>query len=74
MSIPTFGVGTFRLQGKTVIDSVRNSLELGYRAIDTAQIYGNEAEIGQAIAESGVKHDDVSLTKKIWSIIMRRTS
>ena len=54
MSIPTFGIGTFRLQGQVVVDSVRNGLELGYRAIDTAQIYGNEAEVGQAIAESGM--------------------
>ncbi|MGF6992172.1 diketogulonate reductase-like aldo/keto reductase [Paraburkholderia sp. GAS32] len=37
-TIPAFGVGTFRLQGQVVIDSVRNGLELGYRAIDTAQI------------------------------------
>jgi len=50
MNIPAFGLGTFRLKGQTVIDSVRTALELGYRAIDTAQIYGNEAEVGQAIA------------------------
>lgn len=37
-TIPAFGVGTLRLQGQVVIDSVRNGLELGYRAIDTAQI------------------------------------
>ncbi|AIF47823.1 2,5-didehydrogluconate reductase DkgB [Dyella japonica] len=67
MSIPTFGVGTFRLTGQTVIDSVRTALELGYRAVDTAQIYGNEAEVGQAIAESGVKRDDLFVTTKIWT-------
>ncbi len=66
MSIPSFGVGTFRLTGQTVIDSVRNALELGYRHIDTAQIYGNEAEVGQAIAESGVARDALFLTTKIW--------
>jgi len=66
MSIPAFGVGTFRLQGQTVIDSVRNALELGYRAIDTAQIYGNEAAIGQAIAQSGVARKDLFVTTKIW--------
>ncbi|WP_313378185.1 2,5-didehydrogluconate reductase DkgB [Achromobacter insolitus] len=66
MSIPTFGVGTFRLQGQTVVDSVRNALGLGYRAIDTAQIYENEAEVGQAIAESGVRRDDLFVTTKIW--------
>ncbi len=53
-SIPSFGLGTFRLQGQTVIDSVATGLEVGYRHIDTAQIYGNEAEVGQAIAASGV--------------------
>lgn len=66
MSIPSFGVGTFRLTGQTVIDSVRNALELGYRHIDTAQVYGNEAEVGQAIAESGVARDALFLTTKIW--------
>lgn len=66
MTIPTFGVGTFRLTGQTVIDSVRTALELGYRAIDTAQIYGNEAEVGQAIAESGVPRSDLFITTKIW--------
>lgn len=66
MSIPAFGVGTFRLQGQTVIDSVRNALDLGYRAIDTAQIYENEAEVGQAIAESGVPRDELFVTTKIW--------
>ena len=66
MSIPSFGIGTFRLQGQVVIDSVRNALELGYRAIDTAQIYDNEAEISQAVAESGVARDELFLTTKIW--------
>ncbi|WP_109476946.1 2,5-didehydrogluconate reductase DkgB [Paraburkholderia sp. C35] len=64
--IPAFGLGTFRLQGQVVIDSVRNGLELGYRTIDTAQIYGNEAEVGAAIAASGVARDELFLTTKIW--------
>jgi len=67
MSIPSFGVGTFRLTGQTVIDSVRSALELGYRAVDTAQIYGNEAEVGQAIAASGVQRADLFVTTKIWT-------
>jgi 2,5-diketo-D-gluconate reductase B len=66
MSIPAFGVGTFRLQGQVVIDSVHNALDVGYRAIDTAQIYENEAEVGQAIAESGVAREDLFITTKIW--------
>jgi 2,5-diketo-D-gluconate reductase B len=66
VNIPAFGLGTFRLQGQVVIDSVRNALDLGYRAIDTAQIYANEADVGQAVAESGIARDAVFLTTKIW--------
>lgn len=66
MSIPSFGLGTFRLTGQTVIDSVKAALELGYRAIDTAQIYKNEGEVGQAIAESGVPRSELFITTKIW--------
>ncbi|KLD80020.1 2,5-didehydrogluconate reductase DkgB [Xanthomonas hyacinthi] len=67
MRIPAFGLGTFRLKDQVVIDSVRNALELGYRAIDTAQIYGNEAEVGQAIAASGMPRADLFVTTKVWT-------
>lgn len=66
MSIPAFGLGTFRLQGQVVIDSVRTGLELGYRVIDTAQIYENEAEVGEAIAASGIARNELFITSKIW--------
>ncbi|MET0519894.1 MAG: 2,5-didehydrogluconate reductase DkgB [Burkholderiaceae bacterium] len=66
-SIPQFGLGTFRLKDDAVIHSVKTGLELGYRAIDTAQIYGNEAAVGQAIAESGVPRRELFLTTKIWT-------
>ncbi|WP_087689069.1 2,5-didehydrogluconate reductase DkgB [Pandoraea sp. PE-S2R-1] len=66
MTLPAFGLGTFRLKGQTVFDTVTNALDLGYRAIDTAQIYENEADIGRALAASGVKRDDLYLTTKIW--------
>ncbi|MBW1249450.1 2,5-didehydrogluconate reductase DkgB [Pseudomonas tolaasii] len=65
-NVPAFGLGTFRLQGQVVIDSVSTGLELGYRVIDTAQIYENEAEVGQAIADSGVPRDELFITSKIW--------
>jgi 2,5-diketo-D-gluconate reductase B len=65
--LPALGLGTFRLKGQQVIDSVRSALELGYRHIDTAQIYGNEAEVGQAIADSGVPRDELFVTTKIWT-------
>lgn len=67
MSVPAFGLGTFRLKGQTVIDSIRTALDLGYRAIDTAQIYGNEADVGEAIAGARVKRDELYLTTKIWT-------
>ncbi|EZH79724.1 MAG: 2,5-didehydrogluconate reductase DkgB [Pseudomonas sp.] len=65
--IPPFGLGTFRLKDQVAIDSVSTGLELGYRHIDTAQIYGNETEVGQAIAASGVARDELFVTTKIWT-------
>jgi len=67
MTVPAFGLGTFRLKDQVVIDSVTNGLEVGYRVIDTAQIYGNEAEVGQAIAASSVPREDLFITTKIWT-------
>lgn len=66
-NIPSFGAGTFRLTGQTAVDSVRNALDVGYRAVDTAQIYGNEADVGQGIAESGVPRSELFVTTKIWT-------
>lgn len=65
--IPDIGLGTYRLKGQEVINSVTTALELGYRHIDTAQMYGNEADVGRAIAESGVAREDIFLTTKIWT-------
>ena len=67
MNMPTIGAGTFRLQGQAAIDSVANALDLGYRYIDTAQIYGNEGEVGTALAHSGVPRAEVFVTTKIWT-------
>ena len=66
MSVPAFGLGTFRLQGQVLIDSLSCALELGYRAIDTAQIYDNEADVGAAVAASGIPRDQLFITSKIW--------
>ena len=65
-TVPAFGLGTFRLKDQVVIDSVTTALSLGYRAIDTAQIYGNEAEVGRAIEASGVPRAEVFITTKVW--------
>ena len=67
MIVPKFGLGTFRLSEQTVIDSVKTALDVGYRAVDTAQIYANEAEVGQAIAESQINRDQLFITTKIWT-------
>lgn len=62
--IPQFGFGTFKVT-EGVYEAVSSALELGYRHIDTAQMYGNEAEVGRAIAESGIPREDVFLTSKL---------
>lgn len=67
MHMPLIGAGTFRLQGQAAIDSVANALDLGYRHIDTAQIYGNEPGVGLALAQSGVPRGEVFVTTKIWT-------
>jgi 2,5-diketo-D-gluconate reductase B len=66
-TIPQLGLGTFRLKDRAATDAVATGLELGYRHIDTAQIYGNEADVGRALAESGVARADVFVTTKIWT-------
>jgi 2,5-diketo-D-gluconate reductase B len=65
--MPQLGLGTFRLKGEQALASVRTGLELGYRHLDTAQIYDNEGEVGQALAESGVARAEVFVTTKIWT-------
>ena len=66
MNIPNIGLGTYRLTGDNAITAVSTGLELGYRHIDTAQLYDNEAEVGTAIATSGVARDDIFVTTKVW--------
>ncbi|EMN4467232.1 2,5-didehydrogluconate reductase DkgB [Aeromonas hydrophila] len=67
MKMPSLGLGTFRLTGQPLRDSLQQGLELGYRHIDTAQIYANEAEVGQLMSESGVSRQDIYLTTKVWT-------
>ncbi|WP_022960780.1 2,5-didehydrogluconate reductase DkgB [Halopseudomonas pelagia] len=66
MTMPPLGFGTFRLKGQELIDALTTALELGYRHIDTAQIYDNEQEVGEAIAASGIPRDELFITTKIW--------
>src|SRR3954471_21950366 len=66
ISLPRLGLGTFRLQGDACRAAVESALDLGYRHIDTAEMYGNEAEIGAAIAASAVDRKDLHITTKVW--------
>lgn len=64
--VPALGFGTWDLTGNQCIAGVEKALEIGYRHIDTAQIYENEAEVGAAIKGSGVRREDIFLTTKVW--------
>ncbi|MFB6130948.1 MAG: aldo/keto reductase [Salinigranum sp.] len=64
-TIPKIGMGTWQLSGSTCYDAVSTALEVGYRHVDTAQAYGNEREVGRAIADSTVDREDVFLTTKV---------
>jgi 2,5-diketo-D-gluconate reductase B len=65
--IPAIGLGTWELRGRTCARLVEQALKLGYRHIDTAQIYENEREVGEGLRASGVRRDDVFVTTKIWT-------
>lgn len=64
--MPALGFGTWQLENGTAVPLVEKALEVGYRHIDTAQIYGNERDVGAAIKTSGVKRDEIFLTTKVW--------
>jgi 2,5-diketo-D-gluconate reductase A len=63
--MPLLGLGTWQARGRSAVDAVARALEIGYRLIDTATMYGNEAEVGQAVAESGVSREDIFVTTKL---------
>ncbi|MBC9207181.1 aldo/keto reductase [Roseomonas aerophila] len=64
--IPALGFGTFRMAEPDVVRMVPQVLKLGFRHIDTAQAYGNEAAVGEGIARSGIARGEVFLTTKVW--------
>jgi len=63
--IPVIGFGTWQIKGQTCVDAVRTALRSDYRHVDTATMYGNEAEVGVAWQDSGLPRDDVFLTTKL---------
>lgn len=65
-NIPALGLGTWTLKGTACADLVAEALRIGYRHVDTAISYGNEAEVGEGISRSGVARGEIFLTTKIW--------
>jgi 2,5-diketo-D-gluconate reductase A len=66
-SIPQLGFGVFKVHPKQTERIVTDALEVGYRHIDTARIYGNEAGVGRAIADSGIPRQQLFVTTKLWN-------
>ncbi len=67
ISLPRLGLGTFRMQGDACRAGVESALGLGYRHIDTAEMYGNEEAIGAAISAARVVRKDLHVTTKVWN-------
>ncbi|HEY1642173.1 MAG TPA: aldo/keto reductase [Streptosporangiaceae bacterium] len=64
-SIPQFGFGVFQVEPDDTVEAVSTALQAGYRHIDTAQMYGNERQVGEAIRKSGLDRADVYVTSKL---------
>src|SRR5215468_5184821 len=64
--IPAIGLGTWDLRGRVCARVVEQALQLGYRHIDTAEMYSNEREIGEGLRASGVRRNNVFITTKVW--------
>jgi len=64
--IPLIGLGTWDLRGRVCARIIEQALRLGYRHIDTAEMYDNEREVGEGLRSSGIKRDEVFVTTKIW--------
>jgi len=67
MRIPAIGLGTWSLRGEPCARAVAAALQIGYRHVDTAAMYGNEAEVGEGLRASNVGRDDCFITTKVWS-------
>ncbi|EZH65523.1 glyoxal reductase [Bacillaceae bacterium JMAK1] len=61
------GFGVWKVENDKVIPAVERALEAGYRSLDTAKVYGNEAGVGQAIKNSGIKREELFITTKVWN-------
>ncbi|WP_062228364.1 aldo/keto reductase [Aureimonas frigidaquae] len=66
-TIPQLGLGVFKAEDSDAQAAVRTAIETGYRHVDTAAIYGNEAGVGRGVADSGIARDDLFITTKLWN-------
>src|SRR5438105_402887 len=64
--IPLVGLGTWELRGRSCVRMVEQALRIGYRHIDTAEMYDNEREVGEGLRASGITRDEVFITTKVW--------
>lgn len=64
--VPVMGLGTWKLNGQNAVSVIQTALDLGYRHIDTAAMYGNECEVGKAIGHSMVDREHIFITSKVW--------
>jgi 2,5-diketo-D-gluconate reductase A len=67
VAIPQFGLGVFQVPPEDTVQNVLTAIEAGYRHIDTAKAYGNEAQVGQAIRASGLPREAFFITTKLWN-------
>ena len=65
--MPVIGLGVFLVTGRECVESVKNAIQVGYRHIDSAQIYGNEKEVGEGIRLSGIPREQIFVTTKVWT-------
>ena len=64
-TMPLLGLGTWQARGRSAVEAVRHALQVGYRHVDTATMYGNERQVGQAVAGSGVPRAEIFVTTKL---------
>ncbi len=71
LQMPGMGLGVFQVENDATAEMVKNAIEVGYRSIDTAAIYGNEEGVGegikQALASTGLRREDLFITSKVWN-------
>ncbi|WP_341300393.1 aldo/keto reductase [Lysinibacillus sp. FSL H8-0500] len=68
VEMPRFGLGVYKMtEREETLQAIDTALKFGYRAIDTASLYGNEAEVGEAIRYSGIPREDIFVTTKVWN-------